>query len=112
MLLAARIARAIAHHAAVRRLDETVTYQVDTTVSAAGSLAYDLPKGTSVTLPISVTVAGPQPLAVASVLVQYDPTVLRPTSCVGGRPRPLASATPTTIRKMGSSASTSCPSPA
>ena len=45
-------------------------------------LPYDLPKGTSVTLPISVTVAGPQPLAVASVLVQYDPAVLRPTRCV------------------------------
>ena len=55
------------------------TYQV--TLKVGSGLVYSLPQGASVTLPISVSVAGPQPLAVASVLVQYDPTILRPTGC-------------------------------
>ena len=55
------------------------TYQV--TLKVGSGLVYSLPQGASVTLPISVSVAGPQPLAVASVLVQYDPAILRPTSC-------------------------------
>ena len=54
-------------------------YQV--TLKVGSGLVYSLPQGASVTLPISVSVAGPQPLAVASVLVQYDPAILRPTSC-------------------------------
>ena len=59
----------------------TGTYQVELQVGA-GAFAYDLPEGTSVTLPISVTVTGPQPLTAASVLLQYDPAVLQPTGCV------------------------------
>ncbi len=61
-------------------------YQVLMQVGA-GSFAYNLPLGASVTLPISVSVTGAQPLAAASVLIQYNPAVLRPTACV---PRPEA----------------------
>ncbi len=56
-------------------------YQVVLQVGA-GSFAYDLPLGASVTLPISASVTGAQPLAAASVLIQYNPAVLRPTACV------------------------------
>jgi len=52
------------------------------TLKVGSGSVYSLPQGASVTLPISVSVAGPQPLAVASVLIQYDPAILRPTSCV------------------------------
>ena len=57
------------------------TYQVALQVGAA-SFVYALPAGSSVTLPISVSVTGPQGLAAASVLVQYDSGQLRPTTCV------------------------------
>ena len=55
-------------------------YQVVLQVGT-GSRQYDLPRGVSVTLPISLAVSGPQPLAAASVLIQYDPAVLHPLRC-------------------------------
>ena len=61
--------------------DDGVIYQVDLQVGT-GSHQYDLPMGVSVTLPISVMVTGPQPLAAASVLIHYDPAILRPIQCV------------------------------
>lgn len=57
------------------------TYQVALQVGAA-PFTYTLPAGSSVTLPISASVTGPQGLAAASVLVQYDTGQLRPTACV------------------------------
>ncbi len=48
----------------------------------AEPFAYGLRMGDSVTLPISMTVTGPQGLAAASVLVQYDNHQLRPTACI------------------------------
>jgi|GEM_PF-1316043 len=65
------------------------TYQVTFQVGAGAAdaqdawpFAYDLPKGISLTLPISVSVTGPQPLALAAVFISYDPGLLRPTGCV------------------------------
>ena len=60
---------------------DEVAYQVSLQIGT-DPFQYDLPSGISVTLPISVMVAGPQPLAAASVLIRYDPAVLRPIQCV------------------------------
>ncbi len=57
-----------------------VLYQV--TVAVGPGTRVSLPIGGSATLPIAVTVAGPQPLAAASVLIEYDPMVVHPVSCV------------------------------
>ena len=42
---------------------------------------FDLPPGDSLVVPIMLDIGGSRPLGAASVLLRYDPQVLRPTQC-------------------------------